>query len=62
MKALMPGSLHPPFAAYSHGVATRARDLVVTSGQLGITADGSVPETAEAQTEVCLASIEAILA
>lgn len=60
MKALNPASVHPPFAAYSHGIA--AGDLVVTSGQLGITADGTVPEGAEAQARLAFSAIDAILA
>ena len=36
--------IHPPFAAYAHGVETRARRLVITSGQLGIGPDGTIPE------------------
>lgn len=61
MKTLSPEEIHPPFAAYSHGAEVRARRLVVTSGQLGIRSDGSVPDTAEAQADVCFASIDAIL-
>ena len=36
MRALAPAAIHPPFAAYSHGVEASARRLVLTSGQLGI--------------------------
>lgn len=61
MKALTPTAIAPPFAAYSHGVETTARKLVVTSGQLGIAADGTVPEGAEAQAEQCFANLSAIL-
>lgn len=61
MKPLDPPSIHPPFAAYSHGVEVRPRRLVVTSGQLGIAADGTVPVSAEAQAAQCLCNIEAIL-
>jgi enamine deaminase RidA (YjgF/YER057c/UK114 family) len=59
MKALNPTALHPPFAAYSHGV--QAGDIVVTSGQLGIDAEGRVPETAEAQASLAFAAVDAIL-
>lgn len=62
MRALAPAAIHPPFAAYSHGVEARARRLVLTSGQLGIRADGSVPDSAEAQAAVCFENVEAILA
>ena len=62
MKALNPSSIASPFAAYSHGVEAKATRLVLTSGQLGLAADGSVPEGAEAQAEICFANIDAILA
>ena len=62
MRSLSPAAIPPPFAAYAHGVEARARRLVVTSGQLGIAADGSIPETAEAQARLCFENIDAILA
>ena len=40
-------------------MATR---LVLTSGQLGLAADGAVPEGSEAQAEICFTNIDAILA
>ena len=36
--------------------------MVFCSGQLGIAADGSVPDGVTAQAEICFASIKAILA
>lgn len=63
MRALGPGSIHPPFSGYSHGIAVPAgRRLVVCSGQLGITADGDVPVSAQAQARIALENLEAILA
>lgn len=62
MKPLAPAAIAPPFAAYSHGVEAVAQRLVLTSGQLGLAADGSVPEGAEAQAAICFANIDAILA
>ena len=62
-RALTPPTIRPPFARYAHGVEVPAGwRLVVTSGQLGIAADGTVPDGAEAQAALCLAAIEAILA
>ncbi|MEM8648188.1 MAG: RidA family protein [Pseudomonadota bacterium] len=61
MKVLSPDSIHPPFANYAHGISVTASHLVVTSGQLGIMADGTIPEGSEAQAGVCFASIDAIL-
>ncbi len=60
MKALQPAALPAPFGRYSHGIASGR--LVVTSGQLGLAADGTVPEGVTAQAELCFANIRAILA
>lgn len=63
LESLDPPSLHPPFARYSHGVAVPAgARLAFCSGQLGIAADGTVPEGAEEQAALCFAAIAAILA
>ncbi len=62
MRALTPPSIAPPFARYSHGIEIPAgARLVRTSGQLGLAADGSVPEGAQAQAMICFANITAIL-
>lgn len=61
MRALNPATIHPPFANYAHGIRVKAQHLVVTSGQLGISADGSIPQDAKAQAEICFANIDAIL-
>ncbi len=63
MRALSPSSIKPPFARYSHGIAVPAGyRLVFTSGQLGISADGTIPPDSEAQADLCFANIAAILA
>ncbi len=62
MTPLTPKTIAPPFAAYSHGVVATLQRIVATSGQLGLAADGSVPEGAEAQAEICFSNIDAILA
>lgn len=63
MQPLAPADIAPPFARYSHGVALPpGRRLILTSGQLGMAADGSIPEGAAAQARICFANIEAILA
>lgn len=63
MKDLLPPSIAPPFARYSHGVRFDPKDfdVVVTSGQLGLGADGVTPDGAEAQAEICFANNDAIL-
>lgn len=60
MKALRPAALPAPFGNYSHGVAEGR--LIVTSGQLGLAADGRIPDGVTAQAELCFANIGAILA
>ena len=63
MKELQPQGIAPPFARYAHGVEVPAgKRLVFTSGQLGVAADGTVPEGAEAQAAICFANIDAIIA
>jgi enamine deaminase RidA (YjgF/YER057c/UK114 family) len=60
--ALNPSTIRAPFGRYSHGtLVTEGHRLIVTSGQLGIAADDSVPEDVETQTELCFANIAAIL-
>lgn len=63
MRSLTPPTISPPFAAYAHGVEVPPGwRLVVTSGQLALGADGTVPEGAEAQARLCFANCAAILA
>lgn len=63
MKMLSPPAIAPPFAAYAHGVEVPAgKRLVVSSGQLALASDGTVPEGAEAQARLCFANCAAILA
>ena len=62
-RALSPPGVHPPFGRYAHGVLVPAgADVLVTSGQLGIAPDGTVPADAAAQAELCFRAIGAILA
>ena len=63
MRALTPPSIKVPFARYSHGIAVPAgHRLVLTSGQLGIRADQTIPSDCEAQADLRFANIAAILA
>ena len=62
MKPLSPSSIRSPFARYSHGVELPVgQRLVFCSGQLGIAADGTIPEGAREQADLCFANIAAIL-
>jgi enamine deaminase RidA (YjgF/YER057c/UK114 family) len=63
LKTLNPPSVRRPFGHYSHGLLVPpGATLLVTSGQLGITADDTVPESVTAQAEICFEAINAILA
>ncbi len=63
MKMLQPASIAAPFARYAHGVEVPGgARLAVTSGQLALAADGTVPEGARAQADLCFANCAAILA
>ncbi|WP_102224293.1 RidA family protein [Acidimangrovimonas sediminis] len=63
MRPLAPETIAAPFARYSHGVeAPAGTRLVVTSGQLGLRADGTLAEDARGQADQCFANITAILA
>jgi len=62
MRRLNPNTIHPPFANYAHGVEVSASSrLLFCSGQLGIDADGRVPEDVEGQARLCFQAIAAIL-
>jgi 2-iminobutanoate/2-iminopropanoate deaminase len=62
-RPLSPTGIRPPFGRYSHGVALPAgARLVFCSGQLGIAADGTVPDSVAGQTEICFENVKAILA
>lgn len=63
MKTLSPATIRPPFARYAHGVEVPAgARLVVTSGQLGLRVDDSLPPDARGQADICFANCAAILA
>lgn len=62
MKTHTPDTIRPPFARYSHAVEVPPDTrLLVCSGQLGITPDDTVPESAEDQAVLCFESIGEIL-
>ncbi|WP_299722747.1 RidA family protein [uncultured Tateyamaria sp.] len=62
MKSLNPAAIAPPVARYSHGIEVPPGWRIVrTAGQLGQAQDGTVPDEAEAQAELCFANIAAIL-
>ncbi len=63
MHMLTPPTIAPPFARYAHGVELPAGWRIArTSGQLGLAADGTVPESAFDQAQICFGNITAILA
>ena len=57
-----PDNVHPPFGHYHHGVVVDApARILVTSGQLGISKDGAIPESCYEQARICLQTITATL-
>lgn len=58
---LSPVGLSAPFGRYSHGILAPAGRVLVTSGQLGLHADGTIPPDARSQADLCFAAIDAIL-
>lgn len=61
-KTINPASVRKPLGQYSHGLVLPAQGtLLVTSGQLGILPDDTIPESVEDQAEICFQAIGAIL-
>ena len=57
-----PSTVRRPFGKYSHGLLVpEGARVLVTSGQLGIGLDDSVPATIEDQAILCFEAIKAIL-
>jgi 2-iminobutanoate/2-iminopropanoate deaminase len=62
-KPFNPPSIRKPFGQYNHGLSVSAAgEILVTSGQLGIRADETIPESVEEQAIICFEAIGAILA
>ena len=60
---LVPKGIRAPFARYSHAVTVPgAARWLLCSGQLGITTDNEIPDSAEAQAVLCFDAIGACLA
>ncbi|MEM9853504.1 MAG: RidA family protein [Pseudomonadota bacterium] len=63
MKSLLPASIAAPFGRYAHGVEIPAQwRFVMTSGQLPLAQDGTVPVAARAQADLCFSNCGAIIA
>jgi len=61
-KTFNPPSVRAPFGNYNHGLLVPADSgLLVTSGQLGIRPDDTIPPDVTAQAEICFDAIGAIL-
>jgi enamine deaminase RidA (YjgF/YER057c/UK114 family) len=61
-RPLVPASIHPPFSAYSHGaVVDGPARIVFCSGQLGISANGTIPPDCAGQARLCFENIRAVL-
>jgi enamine deaminase RidA (YjgF/YER057c/UK114 family) len=59
---LLPDTIVAPFGNYAHGMLLQEpRQVVITSGQLGISKDGAIPHDISAQARLCFYNIEQIL-
>ncbi|MEI8146833.1 MAG: RidA family protein [Alphaproteobacteria bacterium] len=57
-----PPALRAPFAKYSHSVIVPAGTrMLFCSGQLGVGPDDAIPESTEAQAELCFQAIGVML-
>jgi enamine deaminase RidA (YjgF/YER057c/UK114 family) len=57
-----PPSVRRPFGNYNHGLLVpQNAQLLVTSGQLGIALDDTIPPDVTSQAELCFEAIKAIL-
>ncbi len=62
-RPLNPASVRRPFGHYNHGLVLPAQgEFLVTSGQLGIRPDETIPDSIEDQAVICFEAIGAILA
>ena len=63
MRPLTPPTIAAPLARYAHGVLLLSGARISrTAGQLGLSPDGTVPESMTEQVAICFANIRAILA
>ncbi len=63
MISLAPTRIAPPLARYSLGVILPpGMRLLASSGQLGLAADGTIPDGARAQADICFGNLDALLA
>jgi 2-iminobutanoate/2-iminopropanoate deaminase len=61
-KIFNPPTVRRPFGNYNHGLLVPpGACLLVTSGQLGIGLDDTIPDDVTGQAELCFKAIEAIL-
>ncbi|MET1415435.1 Rid family hydrolase [Roseibium sp. HPY-6] len=61
-KTFNPPSVRAPFGNYNHGLfVPPGASLLVTSGQLGIEPDETIPPDVTGQAEVCFQAVDAIL-
>lgn len=59
---LSPAAVRRPFGRYSHGLLVPpGAALIVTSGQLAIRPDDTIPEDVSDQAELCFRACDAIL-
>ncbi|MCB1471315.1 MAG: RidA family protein [Rhodobiaceae bacterium] len=57
-----PKGMPPPAANYSHGAVVTGGRLLLVSGQVGVAADGTMPNDFTAQCELAWANVASVLA
>ncbi len=61
-KVLVPDSIRAPFGNYSHGVlVSQYQEMLLVSGQLGVSKDDATPDDAYGQAIVCFENIQSVL-
>lgn len=63
MRRINPDGIAGPFATYAHGVEVESNARILFgAGQAGVAADGTIPDSIEAQARLVWSNISAILA
>jgi enamine deaminase RidA (YjgF/YER057c/UK114 family) len=63
VRAFIPPTVRPPYAAYSHAVEVPAgHRLLFASGQLGVTVADTIPDDPGEQADLCFRAIGEVLA
>lgn len=61
LQSITPSDMAPPFALYAHGVVDSLTGMIMTSGQLALAQDGTIPDGVEGQADLIFSNIYKIL-